>query len=52
MLPKYTKCTAVSDLNVFGIAEDHCENVDQVCVAEDREVGHSAVVEFMNLEVR
>jgi len=25
--------------------------VDQVCVAEDREVGHSAVVEVMNLEV-
>ena len=52
MLPKYTKWSAVLDLIVFGMPEDQCENVDQVCVAEDREVGHSAVVEFMNLEVR
>ena len=51
MLPKYTKCPAVSDLIVFGMPEDHCENVDQVCVAKDREVGHSAVVEAMNFGV-
>jgi len=31
--------------------EDQCENVDQVCVAEDREVGQSAVVEGMNFGV-